>query len=66
LNNLGNLYAELGELDKARDALTRTLAFDPDFAEAHNNMGKVHAAGGRLDEALRSIATALTLSPDYP
>jgi tetratricopeptide (TPR) repeat protein len=41
-NNLGVLYEESGELDRARAALERAVTKDPQYATAHENLGDLY------------------------
>ena len=43
-NNLAVLYAQMGQYDKAREALEASLATHPSYATAHENLGDVYAA----------------------
>ncbi len=43
-NNLAVLYAQLGDYEKARDALEAALATHPAYATAHENLGDIYAA----------------------
>lgn len=42
-NNLAALYANRGELDKARAALESAIRLNPNYATAHENLGDVYA-----------------------
>ncbi|MBF0369740.1 MAG: tetratricopeptide repeat protein [Magnetococcales bacterium] len=42
-NNLAVLFAEQGDYDKARDALTRAIETHPNYATAHENLGDIYA-----------------------
>jgi tetratricopeptide (TPR) repeat protein len=43
-NNLAVLYAQMGQYEKAREALEASLATHPSYATAHENLGDVYAA----------------------
>lgn len=43
---LGNLQTRAGDLDGAMDSFTRTLALEPDNAEARHNLGLVQIRRG--------------------
>ncbi len=43
-NNLAVLYAQKGELDKARAALEEALATHPSYATAQRNLGEIYSA----------------------
>lgn len=62
-NNLCALYLELGEHEKAREALSLALQQAPDFAPAWVNQGIVYAQQGQQAEALQAFARARALQP---
>jgi Flp pilus assembly protein TadD/peroxiredoxin len=66
LYRLGTLLVRSGEPERARAALERALALQPDFAEASNDLGALLAQGGDLDGAITRFRAALASIPDYP
>jgi Flp pilus assembly protein TadD/peroxiredoxin len=66
LYRLGTLLARSGEKVRARVALERALAVQPDLAEANNDLGALLAQEGDLDAAISRFRAALTSIPDYP
>jgi len=52
-------------LDEAVASYRQSLAFKPDYAEAHSNLGIALKALGRSDEAIASYRKALVLKPDF-
>lgn len=42
-NNLAVIYANAGQLDKARGALEMAVRNNPNYAVAHENLGDIHA-----------------------
>ena len=62
---LGSTYIGLGERDKARAALRRSLDLDPRSERAYMEMGRLLAIEGRLDEAIQALTRAATLNPDF-
>ncbi len=71
-NNLGNLRAREGELDRAREHYAASLAIhpgtpphDPGAATVHTNLAGIHALQGRLPEAARELEAALALERDH-
>lgn len=65
LNRLGNLLAEAGQIDAAREAYQRALALRPDIAEIHFNLGNVLQRVGDHAGARDSFNRALALKPGY-
>jgi tetratricopeptide (TPR) repeat protein len=67
VNNLGNLYTNLGQLDEAEKMYQRALqgkekAWGPEQTSTlHtvNNLGNLYANLGRLDEAEKMLQRAL-------
>ena len=66
LYRLGTLLVKSGQTDKARAALERALAKQPDLAEASNDLGTLLAQGGDLPAAIERFRAALGAAPDYP
>lgn len=64
-NNLGQLYANRGELEKAARHFAETVRLNPKFAEARNNLGHTLILVGRLDEAETHLLEAVRLVPHY-
>jgi tetratricopeptide (TPR) repeat protein len=64
LNNLGEVYCRLGDLDAAEDCFTQALGicegFDA-YAEGHalHNLGQVYLSQGRTDEAIASLTESV-------
>jgi len=50
----------------AEDAYRRSVAADPDHADAHLNLGRLLHAGGAVSDALDEYLAALALDPDDP
>jgi len=57
--NLGWAYLELGELDKAIDALRRSIAAQPQFCVGNYRLGLAHERKGELGAALTAYTRAL-------
>ena len=60
--NLGNAFAELGNIDTARRYYAKAPSFEP--AEAHNNLGRALAIQGKIEDAIANYLEALALKPD--
>jgi len=58
----GLVYALLGQMDKAEEALKKALALE-DTPEVRATLAEVYLASGKLDEALDQYARALALAP---
>jgi Tfp pilus assembly protein PilF len=57
--NLGWAYLELGELEKAIDALRRSIAAQPQFCVGNYRLGLAHERKGELGAALTAYTRAL-------
>ena len=62
---LGVLNQQMGALEEAAAAYSRTIALRPDHADAHYFLGNTQLALNRLDEALISFAHAVRANPLY-
>jgi tetratricopeptide (TPR) repeat protein len=51
--NLGELYSNMGALDKARDAFAESLKMDPENQDAAGKLGWIYFQENNLDEAKR-------------
>ncbi|MCA9131759.1 MAG: tetratricopeptide repeat protein [Planctomycetales bacterium] len=63
LLDLGNMLAELSQLEQAEDCLRRLVRLSPQNAMAHNNLGVVLKDQGRHAEAIRVYRQAIALEP---
>ncbi len=66
LYRLGSLLVKTGQTAKARAALERALALQPDLSEASNDLGTLLAEGGDIPAAIERFRAALAATPDYP
>lgn len=64
-NNRGSAYLESGQLQKAQEDFTKSLALNPRYPDAHLNIGIINFRQKHLEEALQSYNTAIELRPDY-
>src|SRR5579872_1649903 len=63
---LGLAHWVAGRSADAIAALEKSIAFDPDVAEAHNVLASVLASEGEMDRAKTEALRALQIYPDYP
>ena len=61
--NLGQALSDLGELDRAADALTKALRLSPRCADAWNDLGSVCSRKGDLAGAVAAFLDAVSLDP---
>ncbi|HUW18488.1 MAG TPA: tetratricopeptide repeat protein [Sedimentisphaerales bacterium] len=64
LNNLGNTYSEVGNIDSALTALERAVQINPSLAESHMNLGNIYLRKGRVNDAIYEYRSALKIKPD--
>ncbi|MFN2432730.1 MAG: tetratricopeptide repeat protein, partial [Gemmatimonadota bacterium] len=62
---LGLFHAQLGELERAEEELSRVVSLNPYSADGYYNLGFLYRVQGRYDRALRSFQTADSLRPGY-
>jgi tetratricopeptide (TPR) repeat protein len=60
---LGRIYMQVGELDKALEYGKRAVALEPNGADTNAIYGHMLEAAGRPDEALTYVNKALRLAP---
>ncbi len=65
-NNLGLLYREGGDANKARYHFMEALRSNPASAGAHNNLGILFAERGEYDQAATHFQQAVELDPGFP
>lgn len=62
----GLLALELGQIDRAKDLLTKSQASGPPDWRVHSALGAALSASGKQQDAQAEFAKALALSPDQP
>jgi tetratricopeptide (TPR) repeat protein len=63
-NNVGSLYLDTAQYEKAVAALKKCLALRPDLASASAMLGMTYLAIGRPEEASRQLSRAAKGNPD--
>jgi tetratricopeptide (TPR) repeat protein len=61
---LGNLLANLGQVDRANQAWQKAVALDPKLNVAWRNLGLVAARNGQLEQAAECYQRAIAARPD--
>jgi len=63
LNNLGDVWQELGEPDRAATFFRQALALKPDDPATRNNLGNALILSGHAPEGIAQLEAALRLAP---
>ena len=62
-NNLGTLYYEQGDNDRALEFFDKSIALKSDYADAYHNRGLIDMKKGMLDQALEDFTLAIKYKP---
>jgi len=65
--NLGNLYHQMGELDKAVRNFKKVVALDPDYSKVHPNKTLLviyFFSKGEINNALETLQAWIKSNPD--
>jgi tetratricopeptide (TPR) repeat protein len=65
-NNLGVIYARLGDSVREREALQKAISLNDHFALPYVNLGRMHMAAGDFPAAETVLDKAFTLDPTDP
>jgi serine/threonine protein kinase/Tfp pilus assembly protein PilF len=65
LNQLGFVYFELGEYERAVETMKRYAAVRPGEANPWDSLGQIHALAGKVEEAIAASREALKIKPDF-
>ncbi|MBV8279386.1 MAG: tetratricopeptide repeat protein [Verrucomicrobia bacterium] len=63
--NLGFVFLQKGQVDKAVERFQKALEINPDLKEAHNNLGSALLKKGQVDQAVAQFQKALEIDPRY-
>jgi lipoprotein NlpI len=53
------------QLPEAKEELTQSLRYDPNYADAHNDLGAVLIQLGDFDHAIEQFSDAARINPSY-
>ena len=65
LNNLGVIFQNQMNHEKAKDCVEKAIAIKPDYADAHNNLGIIFEKLGENQKAKECYEKAIEIKPDY-
>ena len=65
-HNLGRIYAERGEIEKAIVAQQQAIAENPDFANAHYHLGVLYSRERDWQAAIGTYQKTVALAPTLP
>ena len=64
-NNLGVIFKELGQPQKAKNCYEKAIEIDPNYADAYNNLGLASQQLGKQHDAIKSFQKAIQINPDH-
>lgn len=62
--NLGRVYRDQSEIERARQTFRRAVVLDPTNPDAHNLLGNAHYRLGECEEAEYELSQAVALDPN--
>ncbi len=63
--NMGNVYLNLKEYDKALTAYQKSIEINPNYANAYSNMGFAYGNLKEYDKAITAYQKAIEINPEY-
>ena len=64
-NNLGNLYFNQGDIEKAETSYRKTIAAGDIFAQPHYNIGSILQSRGDVEGAIEEFERAIAVDPNF-
>ena len=61
--NLGAIFFDRGDTERAMELNERALSISPDMAEAHVNIGLIRQHRNEVDQAVKCYSKALQIDP---
>ena len=65
LNNLGSIFKNLGEDDKAKNCYEKVITIEPNYPIAYYNLGNILKKKGELQKAISCHEKAIAIKKDY-
>ena len=64
-NSIAYCYSDLGQYEKAVEAINKYIALAPNEANPYDTRGDLYASAGKLDSATESYRKGLAIKPDF-
>jgi len=65
LNNLGVIFQQLEEPQKAKECYEKAIAINPNYVNAHNNLGAIFKELGENQKAKECYEKAIAINPNF-
>ena len=65
MNNIGNIYFKIGDLDKALNSYKKLININPENSDACNNIGNIYFQKNEFEEAEVWYQKALNINPKH-
>lgn len=62
-NNLGDVYARQGDMQKAIEEFQKAIEINPNYADAYHNLANTYQQMGQIDLAVENYQKALSINP---
>ena len=63
-NNMGDVYARNGELEKASEEFKKAIEINPNYGDAYHNLANTYTSLGQTDLAIENYQKALSINPN--
>lgn len=64
-NNLGDLYARRGNLEKAAEEFKKAIELKPNYGDAYHNLANTYQQMGKTAEAIENFQKTLIFNPNF-